>query len=73
VGKVALLFMSVFWILMAIPCVGVTWLGKNLIDRLGRYPSKTTAIQMSVFFKLIVIEVVSVTLILIFFKALISE
>lgn len=72
-GKIAFLFMVIFYILTLIPCIGVGWLGKNLLDRLGRYPSKTSAIQMSVFFKLIVIEVVSVTLVLVFFKALVSE
>ena len=58
---------------MLIPCIGVAWLGKNLLDQLGRFPSKTPAIQMGVLFKLIIIEVVSVTLILIFFKALVTE
>ena len=66
----ALIFIGVFYILILIPCVGIGWLGYDLLDRLGRFPSKTPAIQMSVLLKLVLIEVVSLTLILIFFKAL---
>lgn len=73
VNSVAIIFIIIYYCLMAIPCVGIAWLGWNLLNRLGRYPSKTPAIQMSVLFKLIVIEVVSITLLLMFFKALISE
>jgi hypothetical protein len=72
-GNVAFIFAIIFYVLMLIPCIGVGWLGKNMLDRLGRFPSKTQAIQMSVLFKLIVIEVVSITLILCFFKALVSD
>jgi len=72
-GKAAFVFMLVFWALMLIPCVGVGWLGKRLIEDLGRYPSKTPAIQTGILFKLAIIEIVSVSLILSFFKALVSE
>jgi len=72
-GKVALVFIIVFYVILLIPCIGVGWIGRNLLDKLGRYPSKTPAVQMSVLFKLIVVEVVSVTLLLSFFKALVAE
>lgn len=66
----AFVFILVFYVLILIPCIGIGWLGYDLLDRLGRFPSKTPAIQMSVLFKLVLIEVVSLTLILLFFKAL---
>ncbi len=72
-GSAAFVFMLVFWALMLIPCVGVGWLGKRLIEDLGRYPSRTPAIQTGILFKLVVIEIVSVSLILSFFKALVAE
>ena len=72
-GKAAFVFMLIFWLLMLIPCVGVGWLGKKMIDELGRYPSKTPAIQTGILFKLAVIEIVSVSLILSFFKALVAQ
>lgn len=71
--KVAFIFVMIFFFLIAIPCVGMGWLGVNLINRLGQFPSKTQAIQMSVMLKLIVIEIVSITLILMFFKSLVAE
>jgi len=66
----ALVFVLIFYVLILLPCVGVGWLGWDLITRLGRYPSKTPAIQLSMLFKLVVVEVVSLTLILAFFKVL---
>jgi len=44
-----------------------------LINQLGRYPSRTPAIQLSVVLKLVVLEVVSWTLLLLFFKILVAE
>ena len=70
---VAVIFISIFWILLLIPCVGATWIGYKLITKLGRYPSRTPAIQMSVMLKLVIVEVVSFALILTFFKALVAE
>jgi len=72
-GSAAFIFVIIFYALMIIPCVGVAWIGKNLLDRLGRYPSKTPAIQMSIVVKLTVLEVVSMTLLLLFFKILVAE
>jgi len=72
-GSTGLIFVLIFYVCIIIPCVGVAWLGKNLLNQLGRYPSKTPAIQIGVAFKLVVIEVVSFTLILTFFKILVAE
>ena len=69
----ALIFVLIFFVLIGIPCVGIGWIGFKLIEKLGRYPSKTPAIHMSALFKLIVIEVVSTTLLLAFFKILVAE
>ncbi len=55
---------------VGLPSIGAGWLGKHLIDGLGRYPSKAPVIQMSIFIKLIVLEVVSFTLLLGVFKIL---
>ncbi len=72
-GSAALLFIIIFFIMIGIPCLGVGWLGYKLITKIGRYPSKTPAIQMGIMLKLIIIEVVSLTVILVFFKILVSE
>jgi hypothetical protein len=69
---VAGVFIVIFFVLIMIPCVGIGWLGYDLLTRLGRYPSKTPAIQMSVLFKLVIVEVLSLTLLLIFFKVLVA-
>mgnify|MGYP001579751869 CR=1 FL=1 len=72
-GSVAIIFVIIFTILMAIPCAGVAWIGSRLINQLGRFPSRTPAIQLSVVLKLTVLEVVSWTLLLLFFKVLVAE
>jgi TRAP-type C4-dicarboxylate transport system permease small subunit len=73
VESAALVFILIFCTCVLIPCVAIGWVGKNLIHRLGHFPSKTPAIQMSILFKLVVIEVVSMSLILLLFKALTAE
>jgi len=67
-----LIFVAIFGSIVSIPCIAIAVLGYKTIMQLGTYPSKTPAIQMSVFFKLLVTEVVSFTLILAFFKALVA-
>jgi len=69
----ALVFIFIFYILMLVPCLGVGWIGYKLITKLGRYPSRTPAIQLGVMLKLIIVEVVSLTLILLMFKILVAE
>ena len=66
-------FVLIFTVLIAIPCVGIAWLGTRFINKLGRFPSKTPAIQMSIVFKLLLLEIVSWTLLLLFFKILVAE
>ncbi len=61
------IFCSVYTILIAIPCVLVTIFGREMIEQLGRYPTKTPIIQMSIFWKLVVTEVVTFTLLITFF------
>ena len=72
-ASTALVFIIIFYVLMLIPCLGVGWLGYKLITRLGRYPSRTPAIQLSIMLKLVIVEVVSLTLILLMFKILVAE
>jgi F0F1-type ATP synthase membrane subunit c/vacuolar-type H+-ATPase subunit K len=55
-------FLIVFFVLIAIPCIGVGILGSRMINELGRYPSKMPAIQKRIFLKLLGIEVLSLGL-----------
>ena len=67
------IFAAIFFVLIAVPCVGVAWLGTKLINELGRYPSKTPAIQLSIVLKLTVLEIGSWTMLLLFFRVLVAE
>ena len=71
--SVALVFILIFWAMLLVPCIGAGWIGWQLITKLGQHPSKTPSIQMGILLKLIIVEIVSFTLILTFFKALVSE
>ena len=69
----ALSFIGVFYAIMFVPCVGAAVLGTKLINKLGRFPSKTPVIQLGILFPLVVLEVVSFTMMLVFFKLLTAE
>ncbi len=62
-----ILFIFIFLIIVGIPCVGVAILGYRMICELGYFPSKTPAIQTGVFFKLIILEIISFLFIIIFY------
>ncbi len=72
-GSTALIFILIFYAIMLIPCIGVTIIGKNLINKIGQYPSRTPALQLGVLLKLVILEVVSFTMLMVFFKALIAD
>ena len=57
-------------VIIAVPCVFISVLGYKMLNKLAYYPSKNPAIQMSILGWLIVVEVVSVTLLLIFYQVL---
>ena len=56
-----------FFFLMLIPCVSVAIIGYRMLTKLGQYPSKTPEIQMSIWLKLLIIEVFSFVMIYIFY------
>ena len=58
----------IFLILMAIPCVGTALIGRRMIRELGQHPSKTPFIQMSIFLKLVILELLSFGGFMVFFK-----
>jgi len=53
------IFAAVYGVIVMVPCVMVGLIGKKMIDKLGRYPTKSPAIQMSIFLQLIVIEIIA--------------
>lgn len=64
---VILILIGIFFVVIAIPCVGVAIVGRGLIKKLSFFPSKTPALQLSIFWKLLVIEIVGFTLIMTFY------
>ena len=56
-----------FLFLMTIPCISVAVIGYRMLTKLGQYPSKTPEIQMSIWLKLLIIEVFSFGMIYIFY------
>ena len=68
-----LLFITIMLVLISVPCISVAIIGYQMITKLGRYPSKTPEIQMSIFIKLVVIESISFGFIYIFYKIFATE
>ena len=60
----------IFLVLMAVPCTGAALLGYKMINKLSYFPSKTPAIQKSILVKLIIIEIISLTLLMLFYHAM---
>ena len=58
----------IFGILIIVPCVLVALIGRKMIEQLGMFPSQTPAIHMSVVYKLVIIEVITFTLLMIFYQ-----
>ena len=55
----AVFLIFIFLGIISFPCILVTRIGYRMINKLGQFPSKTPEIQMSIFLKLIIIEVIS--------------
>ena len=50
------IFGSIYSVIIIIPCVLVALFGRKMIEKLGQFPTKTPVIQMSIFWKLLLIE-----------------
>jgi len=62
------IFAVIFAFIILVPCVLVAFIGTRMIDRLGRYPTKTPVIQMSILVPLVAIEIVTFALMLGFYR-----
>lgn len=69
-GSAALIFIIVWLVVVALPCICIAFMSYNLMSKLGRYPSKTPAIQTKMIIPLLVVEIVAMTLLLTVFKVL---
>jgi hypothetical protein len=65
--KEAFVFGVIYAVIITIPCVIAGIMGVKMINQLGTYPSKTPFIQMSIFFKLVLLEIVTFTLLVGFY------
>ncbi len=63
-------FVIIFTFILLIPCVLIAYIGFRMITQLGYFPSKTPAIQLSILWKLVAIEIISISALLILYQAL---
>lgn len=66
--KESFIFALVYGGIIIIPCVLVALIGKKMIDRLGKHPSRTPVIQMSIFLPLVAIEIATFACLIGFYK-----
>lgn len=59
---------AIYTTIIAVPCILIVIVGRKMIWQLGHFPSKAPFIQMSIFWKLVAIEVVTITLLLAFYS-----
>ena len=70
--RAGLVLIGLFFLIINLTCAAMVWLGVRFFDQMGRYPSKTPAIQLSVFWKLIVVEIITMFLLLAVYHALVD-
>jgi F0F1-type ATP synthase membrane subunit c/vacuolar-type H+-ATPase subunit K len=58
-GGAAYILLGLFIFVVCVPCIGIAILGFNLMEKMGRYPSKTPAFQISTFLKLAILEIIA--------------
>ena len=64
----AFVFACIYGVIITVPCIIVAIIGSKMLEQLGRYPSKTPAIQMSIIWKLIITEIITFVLLLMFYN-----
>ena len=64
----ALIFVSIFAVIVWVPCYFVLLIGRNMLDEVGRLPTRIPAIQAKALFKLIIVEVMAFFLLTAFYR-----
>ncbi len=67
-----LMFIGIYTSIILIPCALIARIGFRMIGELGTYPSKTPAIQLSILWKLVAIEIISLTLLILVYHVLVD-
>jgi hypothetical protein len=70
---VSLIFSSIYSMMIIVPCVITLVIGRRVIQEVGRWPAKTPAIQMSIVWKLITLEVITFFFLISFFQFFASQ
>ena len=62
-----LIFIVIFTIIMAIPCVAIAMLGSKLISNLGQYPSRSAKFHIETAMPLLGVMILTFGMFIIFF------
>ena len=65
-----LILSAIISVIMAVACVPIAILGCKMLNKLAHHPSQTPMIQTSILIPLVIVEVVSITALLIFYHVL---
>lgn len=60
-------FIGIFFLIVAVPCLLTAVLGTKLIDQLGQFPTKSAKLQMSICVQLLLVQVFSFIVLAMFF------
>jgi hypothetical protein len=60
-------FILIFTVIMAIPCVSIAFLGSKLISNLGQYPSRSAKLQVETALPLLGVMILTFGMFIIFF------
>ena len=68
--QAGLIFIAVISVIIGIPCIFIAVIGSKMLNKLAYFPSKNPAIQKSVCFWIILVEVAAFTILLMFYHVL---
>ena len=61
------IFILIFSVIMAIPCIAIALLGSRLISNLGQYPTKSARLQLETALPLLGVMILTFGLFILFF------
>ena len=64
----AFIFILFFSVIIALPCVVVALIGTRMVNDMGNFPTKAAQIQSSACWKVLLVEIVSFVLLVVFFQ-----
>ena len=65
--RAGLILVTIVFLIIVVPCIFIAVLGSKMLNKLAYFPSKNPAIQKDVCFWIVLVEIASFTLLIMFY------